>query len=76
MRRMIAALLAAAGLAVALSGPAAADHSHPFCGSGREYAHEHVVALAQAGVIGPVQGGGIHVPGVHHGFAVCLDVYP
>ncbi len=51
-------------------------HSHPFCGSGTEFAHEHVVVLAQTGVIGPVQSGGLHVPGVHHGFAVCLDIYP
>ena len=76
MRKTIVALLVAASLALTLSGPAAASHSHPFCGSGEEYAHEHVVVLAQAGVIGPVQGGGLHVPGVHHGFAVCLDVYP
>jgi len=76
MRKTIAALLAAASLAAALSGSATASHIHPFCGSGEEYAHDHVRVLAQSGVIGPAQSGGAHVPGVHHGFAVCLDVYP
>jgi hypothetical protein len=78
--RTIRQLTLAAGLVVALlgvgSGSVAASHSHPFCGSGAEYAHEHIVVLGQAGTIGPSQSGGEHSPGSHHGFAVCLDVYP
>jgi len=41
---------------------------HPFCGSGEEYAHGHVVALAQQQGLGPAHG---HTPGFHQGFAVC-----
>ena len=41
---------------------------HPFCGSGEEYAHGHVVALAQEQGLGPAHG---HTPGFHQGFAVC-----
>ena len=75
LMRTIRRLLVAAGLVTALlgvgSGSVAAEH-HPFCGSGEEFADEHIVALAQAGVIGPEQGGGIHNPGSHQGFFTCL----
>ena len=70
MRRLIAAAgLAAALLVAGHAAPAAAQH--PFCGSGEEFAHEHIVVLAESGTIGPEQGGGVHNPGGHRGFAVC-----
>jgi hypothetical protein len=70
-------LLAALALALALAwgalapAPAAAQPPHPFCGSGREYAHGHIVPLAQSQEIGPEQAGRTHSPGSHRGFAVC-----
>ena len=42
---------------------------HPFCGSGEEYAHGHIVDLADDQGLGPGQDG--HTPGFHQGFAVC-----
>ena len=70
MRRpIVAAALATALLGASQAAPAAAQH--PFCGSGEEFAHEHIVVLAQSGTIGPEQGGGTHNPGGHQGFAVC-----
>ena len=73
--RTIRRLILTAGLGVALlgvgSGSVAAEH-HPFCGSGEEYAHEHIVALAQAQLIGPEQAGRVHSPGSHQGFFTCL----
>lgn len=78
--RAMRRLILGAGLVVAFmgvgGGPVSAEHTHPFCGSGMEYAHEHIVDLAQAGTIGPEQGGGLHSPGSHHGFAVCLHRFP
>ena len=45
---------------------------HPFCGSGEEYAHGHVVGLAQAQLIKAPEAGGDHNPGLaHEGFTVC-----
>jgi type II secretory pathway component PulK len=46
LRKKLAVMLAAALMAMmALAGPASAQSAHPFCGSGQEYAQEHVVAL-------------------------------
>jgi hypothetical protein len=80
MTRMLFALLTAMLLALTLAAPAFATHdpahvggppvpfAHPFCGSGEEYAHGHIVALAQEQGLGPAHG---HTPGWHQGFAVC-----
>ena len=81
LRRRVAVLLAAAMLlAMTFGAPAFAAHQgadhqgppeptgHPFCGSGVEYAHGHVKALAQQQGLGPAHG---HTPGYHQGFAVC-----
>ena len=57
---------------------AAASHTHPFCGSGVEYASSHIVPLAQASGGSPTGGlgnAGGHVPGFHQGFSVCLDIH-
>jgi len=71
MRKLIAAAaLAGALVAAGTAAPAAVDHAgHPFCGSGYQYAEEHVVPLAQAASLGPAHG---HTPGFHRGFAVSL----
>jgi hypothetical protein len=78
--RVIAMLVVAMMLALTFSAPALAAHQgtdhqgppeqtgHPFCGSGEEYAHGHVVPLAQERGLGPAHG---HTPGYHQGFAVC-----
>jgi hypothetical protein len=75
MMKRIRRLILAFGLVAALlgvgGGTVSAVH-HPFCGSGEEFAHEHIVDLAQAGTIGPAQSGGIHNPGSHQGFFTCL----
>ena len=80
MRKMRLALLAAAMMALTFGAPAFATHQsdhhlgppepfgHPFCGSGEEFAHSHVVALAQEQGLGPEHG---HTVGWHQGFAVC-----
>ncbi len=84
MKRILL-LLVVTALVVAMmavgAGPASAQgppeaHPHPFCGSGEEFAHGHVVSLAQDPAPGPQiaapQAGGVHNPGVaHQGFAVC-----
>jgi hypothetical protein len=79
-KRLMAPLAAAMMLAVTVGAPVLAAHDgtdhqgppepvgHPFCGSGEEYAHGHVVALADAQGLGPAHG---HTPGFHQGFAVC-----
>ena len=81
LRKRLLVLVAAAMMsALTFSAPAFAAHQgtdhqgppepfdHPFCGSGEEYAHGHVVALAQEQKLGPAHG---HTPGFHQGFAVC-----
>ena len=80
MRRVLTAAAAALMLTLALAASAFASHDpahtlgppqpfgHPFCGSGQEYAHGHIVALGQAQGLGPAHG---HTPGWHQGFAVC-----
>jgi hypothetical protein len=83
MRRILlvltVALLVAAMMVAA--GPAFASHveEHPFCGSGEEYAQEHITDMAQnesPGLSGPPtprpsEPAGEHAPGAHKGFAVC-----
>ena len=73
MRKLIAAAALAGALSAAgPAAPARADHAgHPFCGSGTQYAQEHVVPLAQAASLGPAHG---HTPGFHQGFSVCLPL--
>ena len=78
--RAFTSLAAAMTLALALAAPALASHDpahhqgppapfgHPSCGSGEEYAHGHVAALAHEQALGPAHG---HTPGWHQGFAVC-----
>ena len=80
MRRLLGSVIAALVLALTLAVPAFASHDplhhvgppepfgHPFCGSGEEFAHSHIEALAQAQGLGPAHG---HTPGWHQGFAVC-----
>jgi hypothetical protein len=82
--RIIAVLALAMMLALTFSAPAFATHqgpdlggppdpfAHPFCGSGADYAEEHIVVLAQGQQIMAPEGGGVHNPGLaHEGFAVC-----
>jgi hypothetical protein len=78
-------LLAAAMMAaLTFSAPAVASHqgsdhqgppepfAHDFCGSGAEFAEEHIVVLAQGQAIKAPEAGGVHNPGLaHEGFAVC-----
>jgi hypothetical protein len=80
MKRLLTSAVAALILALTIAGSALATHdpahtlgppepfAHPFCGSGEEYAHGHIAALAQAQGLGPAHG---HTPGWHQGFAVC-----
>ena len=83
MRRILLVLTVAllmAAMMVAAS-PAFASHvtEHPFCGSGEQYAQEHITEMAQnetPGLTGPptprpADPATEHAPGVHHGFAVC-----
>jgi hypothetical protein len=83
-RRVIAVVVLAMMLALAFSAPAFAAHegtehqgppdpvAHQFCGSGAEFAEEHVVVLAQGQAIMAPEAGGVHNPGLaHEGFAVC-----
>jgi hypothetical protein len=82
-KRLLTSLAAAVMLALTLAAPAFATHDpahtlgppapfgHPFCGSGEEYAHEHIRTLAQAQNLGPAHGVMPHTPGWHQGFAVC-----
>jgi hypothetical protein len=82
--RIIAVVVLAMMLALTFSAPAFAAHqgtdhqgppepfAHPFCGSGEEFAHEHIVVLAQDQAIMAPEAGGVHNPGLaHEGFAVC-----
>ncbi len=83
MRRMFlvftVALLMVAMMVAA--GPAFASHveEHPFCGSGEQYAQEHITEMAQnetPGLTGPptprpANPTTEHAPGAHKGFAVC-----
>ena len=84
MRRRIIVVVLAMMLALILSAPAFAAHqgtdhqgppepfAHPFCGSGAEFAEEHIVVLAQDQQIMAPEAGGVHNPGLaHEGFAVC-----
>jgi hypothetical protein len=85
MKRKIAyALSASLVSAFMVSAPAFATHlstdiggppdpvAHDFCDSGEEFAHGHVVGLAQDQLITPPEAGGVHNPGLaHEGFAVC-----
>jgi hypothetical protein len=72
MRRILLVLSVALVMAAMMvaAGPAFASHvtAHPFCGSGEEYAHGHIVPLAEEQGLGPAHG---HTPGFHSGFAVC-----
>jgi hypothetical protein len=73
MRRILLVLSVALVMAamMAAAGPAFASHvtAHPFCGSGEEYADEHITTLAQQQGLGPAHG---HTPGLEHsGFSVC-----
>ncbi len=85
-RRKLTVLLMAMVMMVMSAAPAFAAHNgtehqgppdpdplaHPFCGSGEEYAHGHVVGLAQSQTIMAPEAGGVHNPGLaHEGFAVC-----
>ena len=79
-KRLLVLLATAMMFALTFGAPAFAAHQgtdhqgppeptgHPFCGSGEEYAHGHVKALAQQQGLGPAHG---HTPGFHQGFAVC-----
>jgi hypothetical protein len=76
MRKTVAALLAAAGLALALSGPVAAhtgtgDPCAETAPGHSAYAMHHIVVLAQAGALGA----GGHLPGEHQGYAGLCGVF-
>jgi hypothetical protein len=83
MKRIVLMVTVALVMAVMLvaAGPAFASHvtEHPFCGSGEQYAQEHITGMAQnetSGLTGPptpreADPEGEHAPGVHQGFAVC-----
>lgn len=82
MRKKIGASLVALTLVLGggavFAGPAAASHTHPFCGSGEEYAQSHIEPLAQesgGSETGGLGNAGGHVPGFHKGFSVCLDIH-
>ena len=83
-KRIMAVLVLAMMLALTFSAPAFAAHggtehqgppdpeTHLFCGSGAQFAHGHVVGLAQGQLIKAPEAGGVHNPGLaHEGFAVC-----
>lgn len=60
-----AAVLCAAALLMVLGlSWSAVAGAQDTCDTGREYAQEHIVPLAQGGVLGTD-----HIPGQHHGFA-------
>ena len=68
---VLAAMLA---MALVVAVPAFALPTHPFCGSGKDYAQKHVVGLAQSQSIAAPQASGkyVHNPGIEHqGFKVC-----
>ncbi len=85
MKRKIAYALSASLVSVLMvTAPAFAAHqgpdlggppdpvAHPFCGSGAQFAEEHIVVLAQGQQIMAPEAGGVHNPGLaHEGFAVC-----
>jgi hypothetical protein len=87
MRRIVLMVTVALVMALMMvAAPAFASHqgsehqcppdpdplAHPFCGSGEEYAHGHVVGLAQGQQIMAPEAGGVHNPGLaHEGFTVC-----
>ena len=70
---MVAAPAFAAHQGTEHGGPPDPDPgAHPFCGSGEEFAHGHVVGLAQSQQIKAPEAGGVHNPGLaHEGFTVC-----
>jgi hypothetical protein len=84
-KRIMAVLVLAMMLALTFSAPAFATHqgpdlggppdpeAHPFCGSGAQFAQEHIVEdLAHKQIIMAPEAGGVHNPGLaHEGFAVC-----
>ena len=83
--RIMAVLVLAMMVALTFSAPAFASHveedhqgppdpeAHGFCTSGEQFAHGHIVGLAQNQLIkSPFNAGGVHNPGLaHQGFAVC-----
>jgi len=83
MRRILLVLTVALLMAAMMvaAGPAFASHvtEHPFCGSGEQYAQEHITDMAQnetPGLTGPPTPRPSdptteHAPGAHKGFAVC-----
>ncbi len=78
MKRIVFMVMAVMMVA---AGPAFASHvtEHPFCGSGEQYAQEHITDMAQnetpglTGLPTPREADPEteHAPGVHRGFAVC-----
>ena len=81
MRQLLCTVLVCLTLVLGgglVSRSAAASHTHPFCGSGEEYASSHIVPLASESGGSPDGGlgdAGGHVPGFHQGFSVCLDIH-
>jgi hypothetical protein len=83
MRRillLVTVALVMAAMMVVMAMPAFADHGpHPFCGSGNEFAQEHIRVMAQnetPGLTGPPTPrppvpATEHAPGEHQGFSVC-----
>jgi hypothetical protein len=71
MRRLVVAIVAGAVLALGVAAPASAQcPAVPAGEPGRsEFAKQHIVELAHAGVLG--QG---HKPGTHRGASDCADL--
>ncbi len=71
MKRLIAAICAAAVVALGLAAPASADcPAVPAGDPGRsEYANQHIVPFAHAGLLGQD-----HKPGTHRGASDCGDL--
>ncbi len=69
-KRLLVLLMGLLMVVMVAAGPAFASHvtTHPFCGSGQEYAQLHIKPYAQTQFLGPAHG---HTPGFHSGFDVC-----
>ena len=63
MKKIVVLCSVALLIVLALSWGAVAT-AQDTCDTGREYGQEHIVPLAQSGVLGSE-----HIPGQHHGFA-------
>jgi hypothetical protein len=68
---ILAVMVLAVPTARAQGAPPCNDADGDGAPSGREYATNHVSAMAMEGMIGA----GGHIPGSHQGFSLCLGVH-